>query len=138
LQPREHLLGITVRRENRVEDVLDPGVADYQRVAPVEGQALVGERRQAQGCRQLEALVAQDRERQLKTLDHLALVGAVLGRESENSHAGGLELAVVIAIGARLGRATAGAGSPIGGNVDPGRWSQAPSSIGTGRSAGSD
>ncbi len=63
LQPREDPLGITVRWEDRVEDVLDPGVADHERVASMEGQALVDECRDGKiGGQRLELVHAHGRE----------------------------------------------------------------------------
>ncbi len=87
--------------------MLDPGVADHERVASMEGQTLVAEGRQAQGAGQLEALVAQDPERQMEPLDHLALVGAVLRRKPEHPHPGGHQLRVAIAVRAGLRGAAA-------------------------------
>jgi methylglutaconyl-CoA hydratase len=108
VQPVEDLFRVAIRREDRVEDMLDAPVVDDQRVAAMEHEALGLEGRQPQGVRQLELLVAQDREGQMESLGHLRLVGAVLGRQAEDPDTGGDQLGVTVAVGTCLRRAAAG------------------------------
>src|SRR5262245_57262237 len=95
--------------------MLDPGVADDQRVALEQGEPGVLERRKAHGRRELQSFVAQDGKGQLESLGHLALVGGVLRREPEDPDALGDQLGMVIAIRAGLWRTAARAGDRVPG-----------------------
>ena len=66
VQPRQHVAGVAIRRKHRIEDVADARVVDDQRQPLEQGEAHRVHGRQAQGPRQHELLVRQDRERQMQ------------------------------------------------------------------------
>jgi hypothetical protein len=53
--PREHLGGMAIGREHRIEDVFDRAVAHDERQAREEDLAAGGERRQRERARQLKS-----------------------------------------------------------------------------------
>lgn len=98
-----------IRREDRVEDVLDPAVAHD------EGQAL-DERvtgddmsRKSESERQLEIAITQKREGQPQPLDYFKLVVRRLRRDAGHRRARIPQLRCMIAEAAGLRRTAAGA-----------------------------
>jgi hypothetical protein len=68
-QPLQHLVGVAVGREDRVEGVLDPIAGDDQRQAAVQPLSGRRERRQVQGVSQAEGRVGEDRDLMLVVED---------------------------------------------------------------------
>ena len=103
-QPIDHVARAPIRREYRVEDVLDRAVVDHQGEALQERHPAGLEGGQTHRRRQLKALVRQDGEGQVQALRRLALVVGVLGGEAEQVvDAEGLQLGEVVTEGAGLG-----------------------------------
>jgi len=82
LEPGDHVGGIPVRWEDRIEDTLDEAVAGDQREALVELHAGHLEGRQVERCRQLELGIAEDRVRKVDPLRELVLVLQALRRQA--------------------------------------------------------
>src|SRR5262249_27668793 len=113
-KPGGHLLGVLVRREYRIEHFGDDAVVDDKRHALEQRHPRGREGRQLDRARELEVLVGKYRKRQMQTLDRLALIGGVLGREAEKSgDAELIELGEMVAEAAGLRRAAARSGDLI-------------------------
>ena len=112
-QPVDHVGRVTVRGKDWIPDVLDPPVADVQRQASKQDEALGFECRQTERTRQREIRVAQQRVWQLEPARGLLLVGGVLGRQPEDPNTQLLELCVTIPVAAGLWRTAPGAGNRI-------------------------
>ena len=106
-QPGEHVGGVPVGREDRVEHLRDAAALDDQREALDQGHALDLEGGQRERPREAEPLVAQQLERQVEPVHGLALVRGVLCAEAEHAGPAGGQLSVVVAERARLRRAAA-------------------------------
>src|SRR4029077_15678818 len=104
-EPAQDFIRALIGREDRVEDMLDAPVPDDQGDALHEPRAFHLEGWQAQGIAELELRIAQHREREVKALAHLLLVGRGLRAEAEDLGLKRRELRMVIAKTARLGRA---------------------------------
>ena len=102
-----------VRREDRIEDVPDPPVVDHERESLEERHPARLEGGQPERAGELERLVAQHREGQVKPLGHLALVIGRLGAECDDPNAELRELGVRVAERAGLRSASAGAGDLV-------------------------
>ena len=102
-----------VGREHRVEDLLDVLPREDQREPLHEGHPLDVERRQPQRVHEGEIGVAEHLEGHVQPLDHLLLIFGGLRTEAEHLGAELLQVLVVIAKGARLRRAAAGAGNRV-------------------------
>jgi hypothetical protein len=91
LQPGEHVAGVSVGREDRIEDFGDAAVVDHHGQTLDQRQAchLHGGKAQHVGERQL--LVREQREGQVETLGRFALIGAVLARQAEHACGAGFE-----------------------------------------------
>src|SRR5262245_28524387 len=98
LKPRDHFLGVLVRREYRIEHLADDAVVDHQRHALVQRHAGDREGRELDRAREREAFIGKNGERQMQALRRLALVSAVLRREAEKvGNAELLELGEMVA-----------------------------------------
>ena len=75
--------------------------------------ALDLEGRQPERPREVQVLVAQEREGEVQPLGGLPLVFRALRAQAEDARPEPVELIVVVAEGARLGCAAAGAGDPV-------------------------
>src|SRR5205814_7241401 len=101
LEPSEHVRGITVRWEDRIEGVLDAAVAGDQREALVELHAGHLEGRQVERCCQLELRIAEDRVRKVDPLRELVLMLQALRRQAMYARAEALDFRAEIAEGTR-------------------------------------
>jgi hypothetical protein len=82
-QPIDHVARTPIRREHRVEDVLDRAVVEHKGETLQERHPAGLEGGQTHRRRQLKTLVRQDGERQVQALRRLALVVGVLGGQAE-------------------------------------------------------
>jgi SAM-dependent methyltransferase len=125
-EPGQDLVGVRVRREDRVKDVLDHAPADDHGETLEQPLPRGLEPGQAQRVREPEIGVAEQRERQAKAARCLGLVLRVLGGQPGDGRPGGRQVASVIPEAARFRGAAAGAGDhvPVGGQrvlAGPGR-----------------
>lgn len=78
LKPVDDLFGVTVWREDGIEDVLDRTIVDDHRQAPVEGNAIGGEGGKAKCVPDCELGIGQHREGQVQAVDEFPLVSVGL------------------------------------------------------------
>src|SRR5574337_2115325 len=113
-QPGEHLLGMLIRREDRVEDVLDTRVANDQGQSLIERFPVGGECGQPERTGKFERRVGKHLERQAEPFDDLALIVSVLAGQAEYLSSTGIEkLPVVITEATRFGCAATRPGNRI-------------------------
>src|SRR5690348_9944530 len=104
----DDLLGVTVRRKHRIEDVLHLAVEHDQGQALQQRLAFELESWKPHGPGQLQARIGKQLERQLQPVRGLLLIGRVLRAYPEDFSSHCLELGELVAESARLGRAPAG------------------------------
>lgn len=93
--------------------MLDHAVGDNERQSLDQNHVFNFESRQIKRSRQAKLGIAQDLERQMESLRHLALIGARLRAQSENARAERGKFPIVVAKGASLRRAAAGTGNEV-------------------------
>ena len=115
-QPGDYIARVSIRRKNRVEDVLYFSVIDHESESLHQRHPTRLERWQAKGFRKIQGFVGKNRKRQTQAFRRLALIDSVLCGEAEQmSDAQAFHLRKMIPEGARLRGASASA------------WNQVPS-----------
>ena len=121
LEAGERLLGVSVRWEDGIDDAFNRAVTQEQGEALEQRDAVDLKGGEAEhGC-ELKPLVRKQRVGQVQPLGGFLLVGSVLGGEAEEPRAGRGKAGVLVAEGARLRSAAAGAGNRIPRVVAAGR-----------------
>src|SRR5437870_2108825 len=101
-QPFEHLDRVSVRREDRVENLHDHPLLDDERQTLVEPAAVELEGWQGQGRCKDELVVADDRKRHLGSFCEFHLLGERLRRDAGETSPKGGKLSLMVAEAARL------------------------------------
>ncbi len=84
-EPLRHFVGVGVRWEDRVEDVLDGGATQYKGQAPVQRLAVGLERGKLQRVRECEPGVGEHRVGQMQAIcERLLVVGPVRGQGEDS------------------------------------------------------
>src|SRR5829696_4884156 len=112
-EPPDHIFGVSSRREDGREDLQNLPVCEDQGQTLYEGHSFGPERGKIEGPHELQVIVAQQGERKMQPRCRLALVHSRLGAQAEDSCSQTSQLGVVVAEGARLGCASAGAGDLV-------------------------
>src|SRR5439155_26658895 len=105
--PAKNFFSVSIRRKNRIPEVLHAAVANHDRQASQQCLAGSLKDRQTPGPRQLQFRVRKNRKRQMESLDELLLIGGVLRGEPEHFCTRGLHLGVMVAKSTRLRSASA-------------------------------
>jgi len=107
--PSNHCLSVSVRWKHRIDAVQNASLPDDERETLEQTHALHLEPRQLETRRELAGRVTQQLERQVQPAHRLALIVRGLGAQAVNDRAKLLQVPMMVAIGARLRGATAGA-----------------------------
>src|SRR5260370_37184601 len=107
--PGNNRLRISVRWKDRIDTVRYASLPDDERESLEQPRALHLEARQPETRRELAFGVTQQLERQAQSAHRLALIVRGLGAQAIDDRAERLQLPMMVAIGARLRGAAAGA-----------------------------